>query len=207
MRRILSALFLVSFVGSVGGVTPGVEAGTKLRGTYASTSVRTCTVSTGFPFGIDATGMPTLIPPGVFRQESVDAGVLIFRDDGTGASIGRSNTMNLTATAPNTSIQSISEYNVPFTFVVNDDDTVDLSFGLGTSGILLGSGAGDTVTISPRSSHLQIADQARVLVSAQATTIEQETLAFQVPNGSPFTQFRLCSRSTTAAPLRHGDHD
>jgi hypothetical protein len=63
------------------------------------------------------------------------------------------------------------------------------------------------VTISPRSSHLQIADQARVLVSAQATTIEQETLAFQVPNGSPFTQFRLCSRSTTAAPLRHGDHD
>jgi len=164
-------------------------------------------VSTGFPFGIDATGMPTLIPPGAVRQESVDAGVLIFREDGTGASIGRSKAMNLTATAINTSILSISEYNVPFAFVVNDDDTVDLSFGLGTAGILLGSGAGDTVTISPRSGHLQIADQGRMILDAPATTIEQETLSFQVPNGSPFTQYRICSRSSTAAPLRQSDFD
>jgi hypothetical protein len=206
MRRIRSALFLAVFVSAV-GVTPAVEAETKLRGTYAVTSVRTCTVSSGFPFGIDATGLPTLIPPGAFRQESVDAGVLIFRADGTGASIGRSKTMNLTVTTPNTSILSISEYNVPFTFVVNHDDTVDLSFSLGTAGILLGSGAGDTVTISPRSGHLQIADQGRVLVDAPATTVEQETLNFQVANGTPFTQNRICSRSSTAARLRHSDFD
>jgi len=207
MRRILSVLVMVLSVSAFGGVTPGVEAGTKLRGTYAVTSIRTCTVSTGFPFGIDATGLPTLIPPGVVRQESVDAGVLIFRQDGTGASIGRSKTMNLTTTAPNASILSISEYNNPFTFVVNDDDTVDLSFGLGTAGVLLGSGAGNTVTISPRSGHLQIADQGRVILDAPATTVEQETLSFQVPNGSPFTQYRICSRSSTAAPLRQGDFD
>src|SRR5262249_16073899 len=116
-------------------------------------------------------------------------------------------TMNLTATAPNTSILSISEYNVPFTFVVNDDDTVDLSFGLGTAGILLGSGAGDTVTISPRSGHLQIADQGRVVLDAAAETIEQETVNVQVRNGGPFRQYRICSRSSTAAPLRQSDFD
>ncbi len=143
----------------------------------------------------------------MFRQESVDAGVLIFRDDGTGASIGRSKTMNLTSTAPGASILSISEYNNPFTFVVNDDDTVDLSFGLGSAATLLGAGAGNTITISPRLGRLQITDQGRVIVDAPAVTVEQETLAFQVPNGSPFTQYRICSRSSTAAPLRQSDFD
>ena len=46
-----------------------------------------------------------------------------------------------------------------------------------------------------------------MILDAPATTVEQETLSFQVPNGSPFTQYRICSRSSTAAPLRQGDFD
>jgi hypothetical protein len=103
MRRILSVLFVVLLASAISGVTSSVEARTKLHGAYAFTTARSCTVTnsspTGTPFGIDPTGMPTLIPTaGVFRQEAADSGVETFNEDGTGISIGRSKTMNTSNT-------------------------------------------------------------------------------------------------------------
>src|SRR5215470_6032992 len=137
MRRILSILLVVVLVGAVGSATL-VHARTKLHGSYAVTSTRSCTVTNNSPtpisFGTDASGAPSIIPPGgVFRQESADASIETFNGDGTGITVGRSKTINISATAVGASIVSLSEFSIPFTYVVNDDDTVDINFGTGTS--------------------------------------------------------------------------
>jgi len=96
------------------------------------------------------------------------------------------------------SILSISETEVPFTYIINPDDTVDISFGEATVTVLLGAGTGLTVTVSPLSALFQIGNGANVLVSAPQTSIAQETLQFFNPDGTPaFTQNRICTRSST----------
>lgn len=174
------------------------------------TTARSCTITnnspTPTPFGIDPSGAPTLIPAGgVFRQQSADASIETFNGDGTGITVGRSKSMNISDTGVGASILSITEFSIPFTYVVNDDDTVDISFGVGTATTLLGSGAGNVITISPRSGRSQIAAGGKIILSAPASTIEQETLVFQVPNDGSFTQTRLCTRSSTAARLNGDD--
>jgi hypothetical protein len=132
----------------------------------------------------------------------------MFNEDGTGISIGRSKTMNTSNTNVGVSIVSISEFSTPFTSVVNDDDTVEINFGVATATILLGSGAGDTVTVSGRLARAQIADGGKIILSGPAVAIEEETLHFNVPNDGAFAQVRLCTRSSTAAKLRReGDDD
>jgi len=211
MRRILSILLVVLLVGTVGSA-PSVQARTKLHGSYAVTSARSCTVTNNSPtpisFGIDASGTPSLIPAGgVFRQEATDAAIETFNGDGTGITVGRSKTINITATAVGSSIISLSDFSIPFTYVVNDDDTVDINFGTGTATTLLGSGAGNVVTVGPRSARVQIAAGGKILLTAPAEAIEQERLHFQVPNDGTFEQTRLCTRSSTAAKLSGGDRD
>lgn len=82
MQRLTSILLVVLFVGATGSAAP-VQARAKLHGSYAVTSVRSCTVTnnspTPTPFGIDPSGAPTLIPAGgVFRLHSTDSSIETF---------------------------------------------------------------------------------------------------------------------------------
>ena len=203
MQRTVSAFLMVLFMNAVGWVTPTVEARMNLNGTYATTSARSCTVATT-PFTNDPSGVPTVIPTsGVLsRQSSVDSGTVTFKADGTGTSTGRSTTMNISSTSG--SILGISEFEVPFTYIVNPDNTVGISFDEVTFTVFLGNGAGLMGTASPRSALFQIGNGANVLVSAPQTSIAQETLYFSsaVPPFTPlpltpFTQYRICTRSST----------
>jgi len=212
MRRIVSIIFVLLVVTAILGVQSSVVARTKLHGAYAVTSARTCTVTNNSPtptsFGIDPSGAPTLIPAGgVFRQESSDNSIETFNGDGTGTTVGRSKTMNISNFNVGFSTISRTEFTIPFTYVVNDDDTVDIRFGVGTATTILGAGAGNIITVGPRSARAQIAAGGKIIVSAPATTIEQETLFFQVPNDGSSNRTRLCTRSSTAAKLNGGDRD
>jgi hypothetical protein len=201
MQRTLSALFIVLFVHAVGGVPPTVEARTHLHGTYISEGFRSCTVAST-PFNNDPSGAPTVISGEVFRQNAVDAGTFTFNEDGTGTQTGRSTTLGISTTAVGASILSISEFTVPFTYVVSADSTLDISFGEGTFAIVLGEGAGETGTTSPRSDHLQLGQGANEFVAGPSTHIEQETVHFNLPHGGALTQYRLCVRSGGRARAR-----
>ena len=199
MRRALTGLFLVMFVGT--GLPQTAEARRHLSGNYAFVGDRLCTVAST-PFTNDASGAPTVISGSVFRQSSVDAGIFTFHSDGTGTQTGRSTTMDMSDTTVGASILDISEFSVPFTYVLNADDTLDITFGEGTFTIVLGAGAGNTGTTSPRSEHDQLGERDILFVAGPSTGIEQETVSTNVPGGSPFTQYRLCTRSGTRPKLR-----
>lgn len=181
---------------TVAGAAPTVEARMTLNGEYAFTTARSCTVAIS-PFDIDASGNPTRIPEtGVaFRQDAVDSGIITFNVDGTGTSVGRSKTMNISNTTVGASIVGISEFSGPITYTVNADNTVDVSFGVVTFTTILGGGIRNTGTVSPRTARLQIGNGGNAIVSAPATTIEQETLVITPPFGPTFMQYRLCTRS------------
>lgn len=194
MPRTLSALFMLLVVSAV--IVPTVEARMNLNGSYASTTARSCTVS-NIPFANDASGAPTVIAGGVFRQDAVDTAIVTFNADGTGMSIGLSRTMNTTTTFVGASIVTISEFSAPFTYVVNADDTVDVSFGVVTFTTVLGGGTGNTGTVSPAVRRLQMGHGAQALVSGPPLGVAQETLQIDLVGGGSVTQHRLCSRSAT----------
>src|SRR5262249_17844908 len=168
MQRALSALtvFVLLCVSAVGGVVPTVEARVILNGSYAFTTFRSCTVLNGTQFLLDSSGAPTIIPAGagVFRQNAVDSGVITFNVDGTGTSVGRSKTMNISAlpssTTPSGSIMSISEFKVPFTYAIDADNTVDISFGVVHFDVVDGGGTGNSGTVSARNAQVQIGNGA-----------------------------------------------
>jgi hypothetical protein len=197
----LSAFFIVLFATAVGWVTPPAEARMNLNGDYAATSSRSCTVQTTGPFAPDpASGAPTVITGSVFRQNSADSLSFTFNANGTGSITGGvARTMNISATAPGGTIYSVSvnQFPTPFTYVINPDDTVDLSLGVTTSTTVSGSGTGNTVTVSPRLVRLKLGSGGNTLVSGQGTGIEQEAITVTTPANVTFTWWRICTRSTT----------
>jgi hypothetical protein len=199
MRRILAALLMMLLVSA--GLLPTAEARTNLTGTYAFAGDRSCTVAST-QFNNDASGAPTVIPGPVFRQSAVDTGTFKFNADGTGTQIGRSTTMDVSNTTVGASIYDISEFTVPFTYVINPGNALDINFGEGTFTIVLGAGTGDTGTTSPRSERDQLGEGASIFVAGPSTDIEQQTVTVNVPGGSSFAQYRLCVRSGTRPRLQ-----
>src|SRR5262249_48753908 len=195
-RRLLVAVAALLVVSAVIGVTASVEGRPQtLHGSYAVATVRSCTVTNNLnyttnpifthfgPDRADLFALPTVLPTtiGVFRQEASDSAIETFNADGTGMVVGRSKTMNISATFnpqnpppnPSPSILSISAFTIHFTFVVNDDQTVDISLSEFDAEILTGPLKGQFVKVGPRSARLQIADGGRALLTAPATTIEE----------------------------------
>src|SRR5262249_2405844 len=199
------------------GIAPTADA-RDLEGSFAFTSARTCTVASK-PFTNDASGVPTIIPnvspapPGFFfRQEATDTGITTFNENGHGKNTVRSRTMNITNTTPGdgNSILSITDSSDTFTFTVNEDNTVDLNIGQVTFSTVLGGGTGNTGTVTPRLSRIQLSKDGNTFVTVNRRAIEQETVIINVPGTPPttITQFRLCNRSTTGERIRNDDrHD
>jgi hypothetical protein len=204
---------LLSFSLITGGMAPVAEAreggnlNAHLRGAYAVTTARTCTVSTaGFgpaPFF----AIPSPLPPGaaVFRQSAMDAGIITFNGDGTGTVTGRTENMNLTNTAG--SFISVSEFASALDYTVNPDGTVDTTTTTNSAQVFpppppVGS---TFVTTTGQVGRWQIAHGKTMLVSAPAGDPTLETLVFTPPAGAPFTQYRICVRSRTATKLPSDD--
>lgn len=202
MSRTTRLLFLgaavVAAVG-VGLATSSAEAqgnlNARLRGAYAATVARTCTIS-----NMAFVGPNLAIPPGasVSRQAASDSSVVTFNGDGTGTTTGRTSSMNLTATGGG--ILSISEFSSTFDYLVNPDGTVETSNILTTFETVFPPG-GSTGTTSGRVGRLQIADGNSMLVSAPAEQITMETQTITPPTGNPFAQYRLCVRSAVYTKL------
>lgn len=165
-----------------------------LRGAYASTTARTCTVSP-VPFGGNF-----VVPPGtfVFRQTAADNGITTYNGDGTATFIGRTSSMNITNTGG--SFNSISDVTADVNYAVNPDGTVDTTVS-STFATVVGAGVGNTGTTTGQVGRLQISHGKTMLVSAPAEQITVETQDITPPGGSPFTQYRLCVRSTTQTRL------
>jgi hypothetical protein len=201
MRERLLAVFVVLLVGTV-GVVAAAEARRNLNGDYAVTSARSCSV-TNSPnqFTADAaSGALTVIPAGgVFRQNVADTGIITFNLNGTGTNVGVSRIMNISAAGG--SIFSVSRFSVPFTYTIDDDNTVDISFDEGTFTTVNGNGKGNTGRVGPRSARLRIGKGGNVLVSAGGEGIQPETVEIDVLNDGTITQYRLCTRSSTM--VRH----
>ncbi len=200
MRRIMRCngvpLIVALFVSVVGSATTVNAAGRVLHGSYALTTARSCTVA-NLPFGVNLE-----IPGGVFRLQSVDAGTLTFKPDGTGTSVSSSKTMNVSNTTAGALILSISEVSGPFTYTVNADNEVVVTFGVLTFQTTVGAGVGNTGTVTfSVPARFQLAGGRTTLLRAPATEMAQEVLNFIPPIGAPFTQYRICTRSTTATRL------
>jgi hypothetical protein len=192
-RRALPALLIVLLLSAV--VVPAGDA-RDLNLTYATTLMRACTTSNNIPFGIDGSGLPTVIPPGASRQSAVDTALVTFQPDGTGTLVGTTHTMNLTATSG--PIFSISEFSRPFTYSASESDgTVDLEIGEGTFRTLAGAGAGNTGTVSARASRYLLSNGVLAYVDTALTTLEQETLNLNLAAGGTLAQYRICTRSQT----------
>lgn len=195
------ALVLGIVVGAGGAATLGEAQGNlnaRLRGTYAFTQSRTCTVA-GLPFVGPTFAIPSFTF--FFRQAASDSGVITFNGNGTGTTTGRSSTMNITA-GPGPGILSVSEFTRDFNYAVDPDGTVDTA-GVTVFQTVLGSGTGNTGTVTGGVGRLQIAHGNTMLVSAPQEQITDETVVinFPTPPGGSVTQHRLCVRSLTATKL------
>jgi hypothetical protein len=192
MRSIVAKLSMLLSVSAV--LLATAEARTNLNGTYVFFGDRACTLSST-PFANDASGAPTIIEGPVFRQSAVDTGTFTFNSNGTGIQTGRSSIIDLTDTTVGDSIQSLSDFSVPFTYVVNPDNTLDINFGEGTFTVVLGAGTGNTGTTSPRFEHDQLVNGGSSFIAGRPIDIEQQTTSTNEPGGGSFTQYRLCARS------------
>jgi len=204
--RVAQLALVPGFALIAAGTAPVAEAAAnldaRLRGTYAFTTARTCTVSSA-PFVGPTFAIPVSVPPAppvsVFRQTASDSGILTFNGDGTGTSTGRSSTMNITSTGG--SPLSISDFTRVIAYTVNPDGTVDTS-GSATFETVFGSGTGTTGTTSGQVGRSQISHGNTMLVSAPQAQVAVETLVLTPPPpGVPFTQYRICVRSQTATML------
>jgi hypothetical protein len=193
MRRTFTTLFTVVLF--VTGSFPRTAEANKhtLNRRYAFVGFRVCTVAST-PFGNDASGAPTIITGDVLRQSSVDAGFFKFNADGTGTQTGRSTTMDLTETTAGASILSISEFSVPFTYLIKDDGILVINFGDGTFTTILGAGKGNTGTLGPRSEQDQLTHRDRDFLAGPSSDIEQQKIITNEPGGGSSTQYRLCTR-------------
>lgn len=172
-----------------------------LRGAYAFTGARTCTVLSA-PFVGPTFAIPASIPPdpfvNVFRQSASDAGITTFNGDGTGTSSGTSSTMNVTSTGG--SPLGLSETTSEFNYTVNPDGTVDTATTTFFS-TFFGSGAGNTGTVTGSVGRLQISHGNTMLVSAPQVQVSPETLVITLAVGGQITQYRICVNSRVYTKL------
>ncbi len=166
---------------------PMVEARTNLNGTYASTTIQVCSTA-NTPLGIDASGAPTIIPAGgVSRNSIVSTGTITFNGDGTGTSVGQSQGMNISNTTVGASIFSITNFTLAFTCTVNDDNTVDITFGVADTATISGGGTGNTGTTTGTIRSFRIGKGGNTLVG-QESAIQQETVVTNILNDGTITQ-------------------
>jgi hypothetical protein len=162
-----------------------------LRGSYAFTSTRTCAVSLS---PMDENNNYAFAPDR-FYQTSTDSGIYTFNGDGTGSSVGKSRNVNLSAGSG--TLVNVSSFTSDFSYTVNDDRTVDVSNFLTTF-----NGTFPNVnfhgTITGQAGRLQITDGETMLVTAPSEAYTVETLNYTAPL---ITQYRICTRSTTATKL------
>lgn len=166
-----------------------------LRGSYAFTTARTCTnSSTQIVPPFYAVG-----PAGVFRQAITDSGVITFNGDGTGSAVGSSKSMDISALSG--PLVTISTFASTFDYSVNPDGTVEVTNQTSTFESTFGRGVGDRGTVTGQQGRWQISQGNSMLVSAPPTDFSVETVAFTPLTNPPFTRYRICVRSTTAARL------
>jgi len=206
MRNVvrLAQLALVSGFALVGTAIPSLAAAAgnldaHLRGSYAFSTTRTCTISP-LPYVGDTFALP-ILPPGFSfsRQTNSDSGIITFNGDGTGTSTGRASGLNITSTGG--PILFLSDFTTTFNYTANPDGTVDTTSTSGNFETVFGAGLGTTGTSSGQVGRLQISHGNTMLVSAPAERVAVETLVFTPPTGPQFTQYRLCVRSITATML------
>lgn len=217
MRNIVrfAQLALVpGFALMTGGIAPAAMAkdgdhhNAHLRGAYAFTTARTCTViqAPGNPFGPPPFAIPSPLPPGagLFRQSTTDAGITTFNGDGTATSTGRSRTMNINAAggAP----VSVSEFTSAINYTVNPDGTVDTETSSAFTIVFPSVPTPTTGTVTNQTGRLQITRRKNILVSAPSEDPTVETVVLTpAPPGIPFTQSRICVRSTILTKLPNDD--
>jgi hypothetical protein len=103
-------------------------------------------------------------------------------------------------------ILSVTEFSSTFDYTVHPDGTFD-TFTSTVFETVLGSGVGNTGTVSGQVGRLQLAHGTKMYVSAPRQQIANETLVITPPVGAPFTQHRICVRSTTASKLSSRSED
>jgi hypothetical protein len=166
-----------------------------LRGAYAFTTARTCTISP-VPFLEPNFAVPT--GTSLSRQSAVDNGIITYHGDGTATSIGRSSGMNITSTGG--SFNSVSGFRADVNYAVHPGGTVETTVS-STFEIVAGANVGLTGTTTGQVGWLQISHGNTMLVSAPAQGISVETQLITPLLGNQFTQYRLCVRSTTQTKL------
>ena len=172
----------------------GANLNAHLRGAYAVTTARTCTVSP-VPFQ----GENLDIPPGafVFRQTAVDNGITTYHGDGTATFAGRTSSININSTGG--SAISISDVTADIEYTVNPDGTVDTA--ISSRFALVFPATGLTGTTTGQVGRSQISHGNTMLVSAPQGKVSVETQVLTPLAGVPFTQYRLCVRSATQTKL------
>jgi hypothetical protein len=210
MRNVVR-LAQLALVGGVALISSGIappeaiaaNLNAHLRGSYAFSTARTCTVTvSSVGFGGPTFAIPTTPPPTtatLFRQASSDVGIVTYNGDGTGTSSGRSRTMNIDSTTG--SPLSVSEFSSTFNYTVNPDGTIDTETTSNPFTIVFGSSEGYTGTVTGQVGRGRLADGHTMIVPAPGAEPTVETLLFTRPDTSQFTQYRICVRSGTSVKL------
>lgn len=160
-----------------------------LRGSYAFTSTRTCAVSHN-PIGDNYT-----FASDRFYQTATDSGIYTFNGDGTASLVGKSRNVNLSAGSG--TLVNVSSFTGSFSYTVNEDRTVDL-WNFSTTFNSTFPDVDFHGTIIGQTGRLQIAEGRSMLVTAPSENYTVETLNYTAPQ---MTQYRICTRSTTATKL------
>jgi hypothetical protein len=160
-----------------------------LRGSYAFTTTRTCAISLS-PIGDNYT-----FAPDRFYQTATDSGILTFNGEGIGTLVGKSRNVNLSAGSG--TLVNVSSFTSDFSYTVNDDRTVDL-WNISTTFNSAFPNVNFHGTVIGQTGRLQIAEGRSMLVTAPSEGYTVETLNYTAPL---MTQYRICTRSTTATKL------
>lgn len=168
---------------SVAGADANLNA--QLRGAYALTQTRICTVSSQ-PFGENLE-----IPSNtfVFSQTATDNGIITYNGDGTATFVGRTSTNSTGGSAI-----FLSDVTTAVEYMVNPDGTVDQRFS--SSFAVVFPATGITGTVTGGVGRLQTSGGNTMLVSAPPAQVSVETVTTLTS-----TQYRVCARSTTQSKL------
>lgn len=186
------ALFITG-VAAVAGDEGNLNA--SLRGRYAFTTKRTCT-SSPVPF------IPPFFnvsPAGSTLQTSSESGIITYHGNGKADQSGRGSQLSFSSPFTGAATASIVEFTSRVNYTVNPDGTVDTATESDFTFVF--PAPGSTGTTTGMVGRLQIADGKSMLVSAPAEALTVETVNVNPPVGSPFTAYRICSRSSTQTKL------
>jgi len=175
-----------------------------LRGRYAFTTKRTCT-SSPVPF---TPPFFNVSPAGSTLQTSSESGIITYHGNGKADQSGRGSQLSFsspfipiagTNVLTGAATASIVEFTSRVNYTVNPDGTVETATE--SDFTIVFPAPGSTGTTTGTVGRLQIADGKSMLVSAPAEALTVETVNVIPPAGSPFTSYRICSRSTTQTKL------